>query len=97
MAATPAGINRCVIHLVHYAAGNECYICTADHPPTPAKGDPMPQTPEELAEILEGQAFFSADKAYYIASEVYQPLLDRINELQQEVDQVNAALKRVGR
>lgn len=38
--------------------------------------------PSDLADHLERNAYFSPDQAFYIASEVYQPLLEAIRELE---------------
>lgn len=53
-------------------------------------------SPEELAEELEDQAFFTADQASYIASDVYQPLLSIITTLNEKVDELAKAISDTG-
>ena len=78
---------RCDCSMRTDLLGNGCQICK-----TELVIENMP-SPEEVANELEGQAFFTADQASYIASEVYQPLLGIIATLSIKIDQLAEKVK----
>lgn len=43
-------------------------------------------TPKELSDELYNNACFTADQASYIASDVYQPLLNIVKELDERIN-----------
>ncbi len=48
-------------------------------------------TPKELCDVLQHDAFFTPDQAYYISSEVYQPLMELIIEMKESIDFIKEA------
>lgn len=45
-------------------------------------------TPDQIRDQLENEAFFTADRALYVAEKVYQPLYECIKELAMIVDHI---------
>ena len=74
---------KCECSMTTRCVGDGCAICNTD-----LYIDMLP-TPEDCAEELVREAYFSHDQASYIASEVYQPLLGLISTLSTKIDQLS--------